>query len=62
MKLAGMPLKDIVDVYIQRNPSQFPKDPRSKECRAAKLKQADLMKKKLKRLQQHINKTLGDKP
>jgi hypothetical protein len=60
MKLAGMPIKDIVDVYIQRHRSEFPNDEFSKEYRATKRKHEEMMKKRIQRLQNTINEILGD--
>jgi hypothetical protein len=60
MKLAGMPIKDIVDIYIQRHRSEFPNDGFSKGYRAAKRKHEEIMKKRIQRLQNTINEILGD--
>lgn len=61
MKMAGMAVKDIVDVYIQRHPSEFPKKVNSNEYRVAKRKHLLMMTKRLQRLQDTINTILEDK-
>ncbi len=60
MKLEGIRIKDIADIYIENHPSEFPKDPRSKEYRASKRKLEDRMKKNLQRLDKKITTLLGD--
>jgi hypothetical protein len=61
MKLSGMPIRDIVDVYILRNPSQFPKDVRSKAYLKAKRKHIEMMKKRIQRLQNTLDEIFRDK-
>jgi hypothetical protein len=61
MKLSGKPLRDILDIYIQRNPSQFPKDKSSKAYARAVSKQRERIKKNIQRLQDTLDKMLGDK-
>jgi hypothetical protein len=60
MKLAGMPIKDIVDVYIQRHRSEFPIDESSKEYRSTKRRHEEMMKKRIQRLQNTIDEILED--
>lgn len=59
LKLNGMRLKDIADIYIQRHPSEFPTDPLSKEYKAAKRKLEDRLKMRIIRLQDAVSR-LGD--
>lgn len=61
MKLAGKPLKDIADVYIERNPSEIMSKPGTKEYRETKGKIEDKLKKRMQRLQTVVNALGGDK-
>lgn len=60
MKLSGMPLKDIADVYIQRNPSQFPDPADRKAYLQAKRKCEEMLKKRIQRIDKTFGIILGD--
>jgi hypothetical protein len=60
MKLEGVRIKDIADVYIERYPSEFPKDPLVKNYRAKKRKLEERLKKRLQRDEKTLMKLIGD--
>lgn len=60
MKLEGVRIKDIADVYIERYPSEFPKDPLVKNYRAKKRKLEERLKKRLQRDEKTLLKLIGD--
>jgi hypothetical protein len=61
MKWEGKSIAYLVDIYAEKHPSQFPSDFRSKEYKAAKKKQYQIMKKRLQRLENQLDKKLGTK-
>lgn len=60
MKLSGMPLKDIADVYMQRHPSQFPDPSNRKAYMQAKRKCEEMLKKRIQRIDKTYGQILGD--
>jgi hypothetical protein len=61
MKLQGNSLKNLVETYRDRHLSEFPKNRSSKTYQKAIEKQTELMKKRIQRLQDVIDKMGGDK-
>ncbi|NOH13236.1 MAG: hypothetical protein HND51_16470 [Chloroflexi bacterium] len=61
MKYEGKSIADIADNYILRNPSEFPKDPRSKTYKEAKAKLEERIKKSMQRLDDTFTQIIGDK-
>ncbi len=61
MKLEGKPLRDILDIYIQRNPGQFPNPKSTKSYARAKKTHLEKLRKRIQRLQKTFNKMMGDK-
>jgi hypothetical protein len=55
-KLNGMRLNDIADIYIERHPSEFPRDPLTKAYKAAKRKLEDRLKMRMARLLETLKK------
>lgn len=60
MKFDHVPLKDIADVYIQRNRSQFSKDGHSAKYRAQKRRLEERLKKRFQRHEEILRKIVGD--
>lgn len=60
LKLSGMKLKDIIDIYIEQHPSEFPKDINSSSYKEARRKHQIMFKKRIQRLQDTIIKICGD--
>lgn len=61
MKLEGKSLNDMVDLYIDRHPSEFPKNKKSPEYRKAFQTCRGTIKKNIQRLQDAIDERVGDK-
>lgn len=60
MKFDHVPLKDIADVYIQRNRSQFSRDAHSAKYRAQKRRLEERLKKRFQRNEETLRKLVGD--
>jgi hypothetical protein len=61
MYYEGKPIRDIADAYILKHRSQFPKDAKSNEYKAAKKKLEERLKKRNQRYKKLFLKLLGDK-
>ncbi len=61
MKLAGMSIKDIADIEIQRNPDDYPKITDEKDYHQAKNTLEEKLKKRMQRLNKTIDELIGDK-
>lgn len=61
LKLNGMKLNDIVDIYAERHPEEFPPDVLSNGYRYEKRKKQVAIKKRIQRLQIDINSLMRDK-
>ncbi|MBI5963982.1 MAG: hypothetical protein HY863_10940 [Chloroflexi bacterium] len=61
LKLNGMKIKDIVDIYAERHPEEFPPIITSNAYRFEKRKKEVSMKKRIQRLQSDINKLIRDR-
>ena len=62
MKLSGMKIKDIADVYIQEHPSQFPEPADRKAYIQSKRKCEEMLKKRIQRIDNTLGIILGDNP
>lgn len=60
MKFEGVLIKDIADIYMERHPSQFAKDPRSPKYRTQKRRLEERLKKALQRYEKKVLKLFGD--
>jgi hypothetical protein len=61
MKYQKKSIKDMADHYILNHPSEFPKDPRSKEYKESKKKLEERIKKQIQRLDELFLYKIGDK-